>query len=201
MPGRGLYIGELAEWLSCTYWQSATLIAAILPVCSFILLIACRPIKRIKVLFGALGFLAVIGLVFVLASSLLQIFLAFELLLLTSLYLLRLTAKSDRVLEAATEMFFWTLVGSLGLFVGFILMYLEGVIGGGERQVGFYISTLITSLLVLGFGVKLPIWPCFSWLLKAHVEASVEFSILLSGIIVKFGVLGLQRVLQWSDSV
>jgi len=54
---------------------------------------------------------------------------------------------------------------------------------------------LVILLLCLGFGVKLPVWPCFSWLLKAHVEASVEFSILLSGIVVKFGALGLQRVL------
>jgi len=30
-------------------------------------------------------------------------------------------------------------------------------------------------------------------LLKAHVEASVEFSILLSGVIVKFGIFGLFR--------
>jgi len=46
-------------------------------------------------------------------------------------------------------------------------------------------------LFLFGFGVKLPLWPCFSWLLKAHVEASVEFSILLSGVIVKFGALGI----------
>ena len=48
---------------------------------------------------------------------------------------------------------------------------------------------------MIGFGVKIPIWPCLSWLLKAHVEASVEFSILLSGFIVKLGILGLIRIL------
>lgn len=54
-------------------------------------------------------------------------------------------------------------------------------------------SAVIGMLFLLGFGVKLPLWPCFSWLLKAHVEASVEFSILLSGVVVKFGALGLYR--------
>jgi len=55
-------------------------------------------------------------------------------------------------------------------------------------------STNLASLMfLLGFGVKLPLWPCFSWLLKAHVEASVEFSILLSGVIVKFGALGVYK--------
>ena len=38
-------------------------------------------------------------------------------------------------------------------------------------------------------------FPPLSWLLKAHVEASVEFSILLSGFIVKLGILGLIRIL------
>ena len=54
-------------------------------------------------------------------------------------------------------------------------------------------SNLASLMFLLGFGVKLPLWPCFSWLLKAHVEASVEFSILLSGVIVKFGALGIFR--------
>lgn len=50
-------------------------------------------------------------------------------------------------------------------------------------------------LVIIGFGVKIPLWPFFSWLLKAHVEASVEFSILLSGFIVKLGVFGLYKTL------
>lgn len=54
---------------------------------------------------------------------------------------------------------------------------------------------MVGLLFLFGFGVKLPVWPCFSWLLKAHVEASVEFSILLSGLVVKFGALGLYRTL------
>lgn len=37
-------------------------------------------------------------------------------------------------------------------------------------------------------------------MLKAHVEASVEFSILLSGYIVKVGVLGLYRTLMVAES-
>ena len=57
------------------------------------------------------------------------------------------------------------------------------------------LSLLVGVLFLVGFGVKLPVWPCFSWLLKAHVEASVEFSILLSGLVVKFGALGLYRTL------
>jgi NADH-quinone oxidoreductase subunit M len=50
-------------------------------------------------------------------------------------------------------------------------------------------------LLIVGFSVKVPLWPFISWLIKAHVEASTEFSIYLSGFLVKFGVWCLIRTL------
>jgi NADH:ubiquinone oxidoreductase subunit 4 (subunit M) len=46
-----------------------------------------------------------------------------------------------------------------------------------------------------GFGVKLPIWPFYGWLPKAHVEASTNFSIFLSGVLVKFAFFGLLKCL------
>lgn len=46
------------------------------------------------------------GLVFIFSTNLVVTVASFELLLLISLYLLRLTSKSERILEATTEMFF-----------------------------------------------------------------------------------------------
>jgi NADH-quinone oxidoreductase subunit M len=137
----------------------------------------------------------VAGLVFVASTSLWAMFVAFEALLLSAIYILLLTSKSERARDAALEMFVWTLVGSAGLLTGL------GLLGGGS-----HVSTLParwglapTLCFVLGFGVKVPLWPTTAWLLKAHVEASVEFSILLSGFIVKIGVLGLHRTLAMAD--
>jgi len=53
----------------------------------------------------------------------------------------------------------------------------------------------IFFLLLLGFGVKLPIWPFYDWLPKAHVEASTNFSIFLSGVLVKFAFFGFFKTL------
>ena len=135
------------------------------------------------------------GVAFVASTALWAMFLAFEALLLSALYILLLTSKSERARDAALEMLVWTLVGSAGLLTGF------GLLGGGSQ-----VSTaparwgLAPSLcFLLGFGVKVPLWPTTAWLLKAHVEASVEFSILLSGFIVKIGVLGLHRTLAMAD--
>lgn len=51
------------------------------------------------------------------------------------------------------------------------------------------------ALLLVGFGVKLPVWPFYGWLPKAHVEASTNFSIFLSGVLVKFAFFGLLKIL------
>lgn len=47
--------------------------------------------------------------------------------------------------------------------------------------------------LLLGFGVKMPIFPLHGWLPLAHVEAPSPVSILLSGILLKMGAYGLIR--------
>jgi len=47
--------------------------------------------------------------------------------------------------------------------------------------------------LLIGFGVKMPIFPIHGWLPLAHVEAPSPISILLSGILLKMGSYGLLR--------
>jgi len=48
---------------------------------------------------------------------------------------------------------------------------------------------------LIGFGVKMPIFPLHGWLPLAHVEAPSPVSILLSGILLKMGAYGLLRVM------
>lgn len=174
-------------------WQKSTLLACILPLIIFFNQTLSKPGHLRFAALNAVIFIITAGLVFVVSSHLITIFFSFELLLLSSLYLLRLTAKSERIGEAVTEMFFWTLAGSIFLFVGFILYLSEGIMSLDQVRSTLKSTNLASLMFLLGFGVKLPLWPCFSWLLKAHVEASVEFSILLSGVIVKFGALGVYK--------
>lgn len=118
----------------------------------------------------------------------------FEFMLLGSLYLLKNTLKTDRGIEALIEMYIWGVFGSFFLLSGLILNYKFEL----SNNVNNY---LIKDLLLLfGFSIKIPLWPFTSWLLKAHVEASTEFSIFLSGFLVKFGVLGCSIVLNNSCS-
>lgn len=54
-------------------------------------------------------------------------------------------------------------------------------------------QVLIFLGLLVGFGVKMPIFPIHGWLPLAHVEAPSPVSILLSGILLKMGSYGLIR--------
>lgn len=52
----------------------------------------------------------------------------------------------------------------------------------------------IYSLIFLGFGIKVPIWPFHYWITKTHVEAPSGFSIYLSGFLVKSALFGFYKL-------
>lgn len=132
-------------------------------------------------------------------DSLIIFFFAYEMLLVPSFFILYKFAKTRRCVEAAYLMFFWTQFGALFLIFGFL--YLFFIVGNSTFSSisNYYFSTFEVNFLFLcfltGFGVKLPIWPFYGWLPKAHVEASTNFSIFLSGVLVKFAFFGLFKCL------
>lgn len=52
---------------------------------------------------------------------------------------------------------------------------------------------LIFVLLLIAFGIKLPIFPFHSWMLKVHTEAPTALVMIHSGILLKMGAYGLIR--------
>lgn len=139
------------------------------------------------------------GYVLFFTDSLILFFLAYEMLLVPSFFILYKFAKTRRCVEAAYLMFFWTQFGAL--FLIFVFLYLFMICGSSQFSVisTYYFSAFevnfIFLCLIAGFGVKLPIWPFYGWLPKAHVEASTNFSIFLSGVLVKFAFFGLLKCL------
>jgi NADH-quinone oxidoreductase subunit M len=96
-------------------------------------------------------------------------------------------------------MFFWTQFGALFLILGFLYIFFTCNTSSFSNITSFYFNPFELNFLFLcllfGFGVKLPIWPFYGWLPKAHVEASTNFSIFLSGVLVKFAFFGFLKCL------
>lgn len=139
------------------------------------------------------------GYVLFFTDSIILFFFAYEMLLVPSFFILYNFAKTRRCVEAAYLMFFWTQFGAL--FLIFSFLYLFFICNSSSFSVisGFCFSSFELNFLffcwLVGFGVKLPIWPFYGWLPKAHVEASTNFSIFLSGVLVKFAFFGLLKCL------
>ncbi|MCP3868596.1 MAG: NADH-quinone oxidoreductase subunit M [Gammaproteobacteria bacterium] len=103
---------------------------------------------------------------------------------------------------AALNFFLYTMGGSVFLLISLLVLF-DSVPGGSFGMTA--IATAAKSLpedtqvliflgFLLGFGVKMPIFPIHGWLPLAHVEAPSPVSILLSGILLKMGSYGLIRV-------
>ena len=144
---------------------------------------ASLPLSLVLILLG--------GVLVSISNSQIIIIFGFECMVLSSLFLLKIFSKSERVLESLFEMFVISIIGSLLLLTGFALALTQPIM----TNVGGITQTVLGFFYVLGFGVKVPVWPFTSWLLKAHVEASTEFSIFLSGFLVKFGVIGFYKII------
>lgn len=139
------------------------------------------------------------GYVLFFTDSLIIFFFAYEMLLIPSFFILYNFAKTRRCIEAAYLMFFWTQFGAMFLIFGFLYIFLVTGTASFESLASTYFTTFevnfIFFCLFFGFGVKLPIWPFYGWLPKAHVEASTNFSIFLSGVLVKFAFFGFLKCL------
>ena len=139
------------------------------------------------------------GYILFFTSSLLVFFFAYEMLLIPSFFILYNFAKTRKCVEASYLMFFWTQFGALFLIFGFLYILSVSSSHTFEALASTHYSTyelnFLFFCLLFGFGVKLPIWPFYGWLPKAHVEASTNFSIFLSGVLVKFAFFGFLKCL------
>jgi len=149
-------------------------------------------------------FIFITGLNLFWINSIILFFLLYECLLIPSFLILYNFAKTRKCVEAAYLMFFWTQFGAIFLFFNFIYLFMLTNTTNFENFVNFQFSNyqinFLTVTAVVGFGVKFPIWPFYDWLPKAHVEASTNFSIFLSGVLVKLAFFGFVKYLFYLEN-
>ncbi|EGW55296.1 complex I subunit 4 family protein [Candidatus Endoriftia persephonae] len=151
-------------------------------------------------------------LVLLLESSMLGVFMAqdwslfyvfWELTLIPLFFLIDRWGGKNRH-GAALNFVLYTMGGSVFMLLSLLVLFdtLPGhsfamdQMSAGAKQLTEHKQVLIFLGFLVGFGVKMPIFPIHGWLPLAHVEAPSPISILLSGILLKMGAYGLIRAAQ-----
>ena len=133
-----------------------------------------------------------------LAQNLLLFFLFYELELIPLWLLIAVWGGTNRA-YAATKFLIVTAVSGvliLAAFLGIALvtgtMYfsLRPILAG---ELGMTAQLVLMGALLIGFGIKIPLFPFHTWLPDAHTEASTPVSVLLAGVLLKLGTYGLLR--------
>lgn len=139
------------------------------------------------------------------AGNLVTMYLFFEMVTLLSFPLVMQT-KTKEAIMAALKYIFYSLAGAyMGLFAIYFLyqntLDLTFTPGGtlDMVKVSEHPGLILVAVMValIGFGVKAGMFPLHAWLPTAHPVAPAPASAVLSGVIVKAGVLALIRVVYY----
>jgi NADH-quinone oxidoreductase subunit M len=173
-------------------------------ILALVALLASRGIRE-----GAKGYYT---LMLILEAATLGVFMAqdwsifyvfWELVLIPLFFLINRWGGKNRQ-GAALNFVLYTMGGSVFLLVALLVAFdavglhsfaMADLAAGGPR-LDRETQILIFLGLLIGFGVKMPVFPLHGWLPLAHVEAPSPVSILLSGILLKMGSYGLIRAAQ-----
>ena len=162
-----------------------------------IAIFASRGVKRPRFYFGLLLLLSGGVLGAFLSTNLLLFFLFFELELIP-LYLLIAVWGGERRGYAATKFLLYTALSGILMLLAFFACATQFPISFDwqvlhDRALAEPLQLVCLGLLLLSFGIKIPLVPLHTWLPDAHVEASTPISVLLAGILLKLGTYGLLR--------
>ncbi len=136
------------------------------------------------------------------AGNLVTYYMFYEMMTLTTLPLI-MHNKSREAIMAGLKYLFYSLCGAyLALFGIYFLNRYAGTLdftpgGSGLEAAGGHsaLMLVVVFLMILGFGVKAGMFPMHAWLPTAHPVAPAPASAVLSGLVVKMGVLGIIRVI------
>jgi NADH-quinone oxidoreductase subunit M len=109
----------------------------------------------------------------------------------------------ERRLYAAIKFVIYTLVGSLLMLVAILYLYVQFKSATGNYSFDYTELSHLTlpygpqlacfGAFALAFAIKVPVFPLHTWLPDAHVEAPTGGSVILAGVLLKFGTYGFIR--------
>ena len=134
------------------------------------------------------------------SGDLFTLLLFFEIMTVTSYFWVIHKWDNDAI-SAGYYYLFYSIIGGLLVVLGAVLLYSASdstlVIGESVTVTDSRMFAWAIGLLIAGFGTKAGMFPLHSWLPRAHSAAPTPGSALLSGLIIKVGIYGLIRSVQF----
>ena len=153
---------------------------------------------------GLLGFfynLFIVAMILVVtASNALLFLILWEIMSLTSYFLVIFERREEMSIRAGSLYFIMTHIGTAFIIFSFLLLYKATgsfdfeVIGSGIANASPLLKNAVFVSALIGFGAKAGIIPLHIWLPAAHPAAPSHVSALMSGVMIKTGIFMLVRI-------
>jgi NADH-quinone oxidoreductase subunit M len=136
------------------------------------------------------------------AENLILFFLFFEITLIPTFFLIGKWGYFEKE-KAAYSFLIYNGLGSAVLLIVIMILFaktgttniemLTGIMNDPNVPISGDLKLGLLIALLIAFGVKLPIFPLHSWMLRVHVQAPPSIVMIHSGILLKIGAYGLIR--------
>jgi formate hydrogenlyase subunit 3/multisubunit Na+/H+ antiporter MnhD subunit len=187
--------------LSAFFCLPTLIVCSLCALYGYSYLAPCRPVKNLGLHWFFYAALAASILLVLVARNALFFLLAWELMALSSFFLVMFEHEKPAVRQAG-----WIYMIATHLGTGFLLVMFF-VMGRSCGSLDFRDFTalagqdpaanLVFGLALIGFGTKAGFMPLHVWLPEAHPAAPSHVSAVLSGVMIKTGIYGIVRVVSF----